>query len=309
MKSTSNEKQTLFSQHTVCNLCGSDNYTVLFQAGVAQRNQIVRCNCCGLMYSNPRSQPPDCQLIEEYDPDFLFAHLDSPGVLQRQEKEMLQVRDYKNTRDFLRKHYPQKGKLVEVGSGFGYLLEFFKHDGWDVLGIEPNRGVSRYAQTQLGLDVMPVILETAQLPDASVDVLVMLHVIEHVPDPLATLKEVYRVLKPGGIVVLETPRYDTWLFKILGKRERSLSCEGHIYFFTTDTLQKMANKAEFKTLKTDYVGRSLTLDRLFYNLGVLSKQASIKRTLEKIARGLRFNTVSLYINAKDMERLYLQKTS
>jgi SAM-dependent methyltransferase len=196
------------------------------------------------MYSNPRSQPPDCQLIEEYDPDFFFAHLDSPGVLQRQEKEMLQVRDYKNTRDFLRKHYPQKGKLVEVGSGFGYLLEFFKHDGWDVLGIEPNRGVSRYAQTQLGLDVMPVILETAQLPDASVDVLVMLHVIEHVPDPLATLKEVYRVLKPGGIVVLETPRYDTWLFKILGKRERSLSCEGHIYFFTTDTLQKMANKAE-----------------------------------------------------------------
>jgi hypothetical protein len=71
----------------------------------------------------------------------------------------------------------------------------------------------------------------------------------------------------------------------------------------------MANKAEFKTLRTDYVGRSLTLDRLFYNLGVLSKQASIKRTLEKIARGLRFNTVSLYINTKDMERLYLQKPS
>jgi ubiquinone/menaquinone biosynthesis C-methylase UbiE len=297
------------SKHVACNLCGSDDYTILFEAGVAQINQIVKCNCCGLMYSTPRSQAPDCEQIADYDPDFVYSNLYTQHLIQRSEKEEHQVRDYETTKAFLREHYPQKGKLVEVGSGLGYLLKFFREDGWDVLGIEPNVGMCRYAETELGIKVIPTILENAQLADASVDAMTMMHVIEHVPDPLATFKEVYRVLKPGGIFVLETPRYDTWLFKILGKRERSLSCEGHIYFFTTNTLQQMATKAGFKVMKADYVGRSLTVDRLFYNLGVISKSAFIQRSLKQISRQLNLNKVFLHINAKDMERLYLQKPS
>ena len=64
----------------------------------------------------------------------------------------------------------------------------------------------------------------------------MMHAIEHVSDPYSTWKEIYPILKPGGIFVMETPRYDTLMFKLLGKRERSLSCDGHIYFFTTNIM-------------------------------------------------------------------------
>ena len=45
---------------------------------------------------------------------------------------------------------------------------------------------------------------------------VFIHVIEHVPDPLETLRSIYRVLKPGGHLVIETPRYDSLMFKLLG---------------------------------------------------------------------------------------------
>ena len=90
----------------------------------------------------------------------------------------------------------------------------------------------------------------------------MLHVIEHLPDPLATLREINRVLKPRGYLVLETPRYDSLMYKVLGRRERSLRCDGHIYFYTTDTLRRTYEAANFELVQLDYVGRSLTFDRL-----------------------------------------------
>lgn len=294
------------SRYVTCNLCGSDDYTVLFESGLAQINQIVKCNCCGLMYANPRAQEPDCVLIEQYDPNFVLSSL-RDIYSQRTEKEALQVRDYETTKAYLSKHYPQKGKLVEVGSGLGYLLNFFKQDGWDVLGAEPNVGMCKYAEIELGIKAIPTILEKAELPDESADAVLMMHVIEHVPDPFGTLQEVYRILKPGGMLVLETPRYDTLMFKLLGKRERSLSCEGHIYFFTTDTLKKMASKAGFTVQKVDYVGRSLTVDRLFYNVGVISKSQIVKRSLEWISKKLHLNQVWLEINVRDMQRFYLKK--
>jgi SAM-dependent methyltransferase len=292
--------------YVACNLCGSNEYTVRFEPGVAQVNQIVNCKSCGLMYANPRIKEVDNILIENYDPDFVLSAIVNQDS-QRLEKEALQVKDYEITRKFLREHYPERGTLVEVGSGLGYLLNYFKQDGWNVVGLEPNVGMCRYAESEFGIKIIPTILEKAGIADRSADAVLMMHVIEHVSDPCSTLKEVYRILKPGGIFVMETPRYDTLMFKLLGKRERSLSCDGHIYFFTTNTLEKLATKAGFTVLKTDYVGRSLTLDRLLYNVGVVSKSQLIKGILKDMAAKLQLNKVALYLNTRDMERIYLKK--
>lgn len=292
--------------NVACNLCGNDSYNVLFEKGVAQINPIVKCKHCGLMYANPRTQDVDHVLIEDYDPDFVLSHIYNQDK-QRLEKEALQVRDYETTKRFLSEHFPQKGKLVEVGSGLGYLLNFFKQDGWDVVGLEPNAGMCKYAELELGLTVIPKILEKAGFDDNSADAVLMMHVIEHVPEPDATLKEIYRILKPGGVLVLETPRYDTLVFKLLGKRERSLSCDGHIYFFTSDTLAQIAKKVGFTIMRSDCVGRSLTLERLFYNLGVISKNQFLQGVLKQIATQFQLNKIWFNLNVRDMERIYLKK--
>jgi 2-polyprenyl-3-methyl-5-hydroxy-6-metoxy-1,4-benzoquinol methylase len=287
-----------------CNNCQSDQYSVLYGPGQAQVNQIVRCRQCGLMYAFPR-RPADHVQIESWPDDPNWNYADQHP--QRFEKERLQVRDYAGARKWLNRVHPNRGTLVEVGSSLGFLLDAFRADGWDVLGIEPDKNACRHATQTLGLKVSNATLESANLPSESTDVLVMLHVIEHVPNPVATLREIHRVLKPGGHLVLETPRYDTLMFKLLGRRERSLSCDGHIFFFTTDSLRTAYTKAGFDLEHLEYPPRSLTLDRLLYNVGVISKSASIQRMIGVLSRGLFLNKIRLSANVRDMQRVYLRK--
>lgn len=103
-----------------CNLCGADDWRIVFPEGGAQISQIVKCNRCGLMYANPRSKPPDCEEIQSWNEGSIsvdqndLLHDDvSPGWLGAQvfEKERLQVRDYNDTRVLLKNLHPKNGKL------------------------------------------------------------------------------------------------------------------------------------------------------------------------------------------------------
>src|SRR5262249_36908443 len=254
----------------------------------------------------PLHRPPDVDDIKTWDPIWVLEHIRTTERW-RLEKESRQVRDYRSTRKLLAEHFPARGLLMEIGSGLGCLLNFFREDGWNTIGIEPNAGLCLFAQQEFQLRVVSGTLFDANLPPASVDVVTMLHVIENVPDPKAIFHEVYRVLRPGGWFVVETPRYDTLMFRIFGRRERSLSCDGHIYFFTSDTLAKMASRAGFKVVRTHYVGRSLTLDRLLYNLGVVTKSLTLQRSLGKISKLMGLNRIGVTLNLRDMQRAYLEK--
>lgn len=287
-----------------CNLCQVDDTTVVFEGGVAQINQVVRCNRCGLLYASPRKDADHVEIAAwAIDPSWDMA-VERP---QRYEKERLQVRDYARTRALLNGLYPERGKLVELGSSMGFLLGAFRQDGWNVLGIDPDPNACRYATERMGIAATVGTLECAGLPDESVDVFVMLHVIEHVPDPIRTMMEIHRILKPGGHLVLETPRYDTVIFKLLGKRERSIACDGHIFFFTTGTLRRLYERAGFELVQLDYVGRSLTLDRVAYNVGVISRSKTIQRVVGRVSRSLRLQNVSLRFNLRDMQRVCVRK--
>jgi SAM-dependent methyltransferase len=293
-------------KYVTCNLCGEDDYKVVYGAGVAQINRVVACKSCGLMYANPRAQEEAHVLLRDSDPDFVFDELTKRNR-QRLEKEALQVRDYEVTRAYLATIFPNRGRLLEVGSGLGYLLQYFRKDGWDTLGVEPNAGYCRYAISELGLQVIPKILPEAGVAHESMDVVLMMHVIEHVSNPVETLRDVHLVLKPGGLFVMETPRYDTMMFKLMRKRERSLSCDGHIYFFTSESLRRLSQRAGFDVLREDIVGRSLTMDRLFYNVGVMTKSKQLQSVLSALSKKAHLNQLRMSLNMHDMERIYLRK--
>jgi len=289
---------------TCCNLCGSDESVEVFAAGVAQLNRVVRCGVCSLMYASPCITEPVAE-FELQDPTFVRRAIASepPRVL----KERLQLRDYRAIRDRLAAAYPSRGRLLEIGSGFGFLLDYFREDGWSTTGVDQSRRLCSYAAEVFKLTTIPSSFSDAPLVAEAFDVVVMLHVIEHVPNPLATMRKIFDVLRPGGTLVLETPRYDTLMFKLLGRRERSVSCDVHVYFFTVETLSRLARSAGFIVRETEFVGRSLTLGRLLFNLGVVSKSRSVQTAFEYLSKKLHLDRFHLYLNLRDMQRVYLVK--
>ncbi len=284
-----------------CNLCGADDSAVVFPKGFAQLHRIVRCNRCGLMYANPQEEV-DCDHFASYAEDAAYDQEANRTYFQKQH---VQLPDNERALGVLNALFPHRGKLLEIGSFLGIFLDRIRSAGWEVTGLEPYRPVANYARRKYGLNIVDAILPAAGFPEAAFDAVVMLHVIEHLPDPSADLREIRRILRPGGVLVVETPRFDSLMFKILGRRERSIgNCNGHIFFFTTTTLRKLLEKHSLEVFRTDLVGRTLTVEGLLLNLGIMSHSDRVKRWLAWLGTTFHLDRVRLYVNVRDMQRVY-----
>lgn len=288
-----------------CNLCSTDNYEVLFEAGKAQVHRIVKCKNCGLIYANP--QTDNVTAVEKnYAVDTKRKmeelnrfNVDTHPYLR---KQYLQMKDYSSILDHVDQEV--KGLLVEVGSYAGVFLNEAKKRGWQVLGIEPLELPALFSEKEFGIQVIQSYFEEADIPANSVDVIVSNHVIEHVPDPTQFIAHAHLLLKKGGQLILETPTYDSLSFKILKHRERSVRCEGHLYFFTEKSLKKLVQDNGFTVVDHRRVGRTLTLDRLFYNFGVITRKPKF---FSSVSQNLNLHKWTMTINMRDMQRIYCAK--
>jgi 2-polyprenyl-3-methyl-5-hydroxy-6-metoxy-1,4-benzoquinol methylase len=137
------------------------------------------------------------------------------------------------------------GRLLEVGCAAGIYLDGMRQLGWQVEGIEIAEDAAQIAQQELGLDVhvgdANVLL--AALPAAHYDVVAMWHVLEHLHDPAGALADVARVLRPGGLLMLELPNLDSPFAALFGESWFPLEIPRHLYHFSAPTLRAMLARA------------------------------------------------------------------
>lgn len=288
----------------ICNNCGSARHFVLYEAGKAQVHQIVKCSDCGLMYAFPLARAN----LTSYMVDVAASDSDNPisDSNETVQRGMNKLPDYKKIETVLRSYLP-KGHIVEVGAYSGILLNAFKNLGWRVTGIEPDGRAVEYARRCYGIDMHNGTLENSGLDDNAADAVVMLHVIEHIDNPSNAVNAVRRLLRDDGIFVIETPTYDSLAYRMLGRRERSLSCDGHIFFYTETTLKRLLSNHGFSILRTERVGRTMSMARLLWNIGVISKSPAFQHVLQSISVSLKLDRYYIYLNARDMIRIYAKK--
>jgi SAM-dependent methyltransferase len=131
---------------------------------------------------------------------------------------------------------PAGGRLLEIGSGKGRLLHTLRTQGFDACGVETNVGLIADSHRLYGaLPVQAVSGPQLPFPDRSFDIVLSFDVFEHIPDSDAHLREVARVLVPGGLYLLQTPnKWTNTLFETI--RWRSLTawrgdhCALHSYW-------------------------------------------------------------------------------
>jgi len=137
--------------------------------------------------------------------------------------------------------------LLDIGCSHGDYLSFLQKAGWEVEGIELDPQAARHAQ-EAGLRVHQGDAEELleRLPSGRYNVVTMWHVLEHLYDPLGALREVYRILKPDGLLLLELPNSASVLARCLGRYWYPLEVPRHLYHFTPTTLSNMLGAAGFR---------------------------------------------------------------
>lgn len=176
-----------------CKLCGAADLPLFYTQGDRRQFRFYRCPRCRLVVYDMRSGVNQ----EKY----ILAAVD-PEAPTRQN------RGHRQTYAFLRRHARPPGLLLDLGCGDGTVLYLARRDGWEVQGVELFPEQTALVRERLGLPVVTSDILAYDGQPASWDVVILTHVIEHLSDPLAALRKIRALLKPGGVGVLEFPNID-----------------------------------------------------------------------------------------------------
>jgi 2-polyprenyl-3-methyl-5-hydroxy-6-metoxy-1,4-benzoquinol methylase len=137
---------------------------------------------------------------------------------------------------------PRGVRVLDIGCGFGESLGYHRARGCDAHGVEADSNILRVAARH-DLQVRNGLFDPGHYPAASFDVVTLDQVIEHVADPVAVLRGVRQVLKPGGTVVLSTPNADGWGARVFRGRWIHWHAPYHLHFFSRRSLASAAADA------------------------------------------------------------------
>lgn len=249
-----------------CDLCGSDAAELELEKN---GYNIVRCAGCGLVFVNPR--PTEKYLAEEiYTEDYFNAEkgygiADHFGAGRREARaraDRILARIEKRMKP---------GKVFDVGCSAGFVLEKARERGWVAGGVEISAFAAAYARDSLGLDVATGSLtdSSIHIPAHEFDLVLMMDVIEHFTSPSAALGRAAEIIKPRGILYLNTPNYDSPAARALGAAWGNIMPEHHLFYFTPPTIEKMLHKAGFRILEMEFPLWGLS--ELALSAGSLSK--------------------------------------
>lgn len=136
------------------------------------------------------------------------------------------------------------GCLLDVGCGSGDWLVSMRERGWKVTGVDLDENAAALARRR-GLTVNCGALERQNFADDSFDAITLNHVIEHVPDPIGTLRECARILKPGGTLAVFTPNGSSLGHRIYKEFWRGLEPPRHLHIFTLQSMRCVVERAGF----------------------------------------------------------------
>jgi 2-polyprenyl-3-methyl-5-hydroxy-6-metoxy-1,4-benzoquinol methylase len=241
-------------------MCGSEQFTVLLEE---PPYSVRRCGGCRLVRVSPRLDQDGLAAIYASEAYWRSASPKTVGYGDYRNDEPLYLKTFRRRLGFALRSGPHGGKALDVGCAAGFCMKVLSDMGFDVYGVEPSHAIARHAEERFGFGTVHVgTIETCQHPPDTFDLITMWDVVEHVVDPRALLTKARELLKPGGVLVLETQNIDSAFARLLGRRWHHYKHSEHIYHFTPETVGALLTSIgfEIETLTPRFAGKYVSFD-------------------------------------------------
>jgi SAM-dependent methyltransferase len=214
--------------------------------------RINRCRGCGLVYSSP--------IFDEAGVAALYTHSPHTNVRPGEEDN---VRDtFRGYYRLARPHLPGRGRILDIGCDMGLLLAVASADGFQELhGVEPNPLAAATARALPRSRIVETFYEATEYPEAHFDLVTLIHVLDHLVEPIRLLARVRRDLKPGGVILAVVHNAGSLLARVLGERFPPYNLYHH-FFFTRRTLRLLFERAGLEPLRVGPTYNRYSLDFL-----------------------------------------------
>ena len=145
-----------------------------------------------------------------------------------------------------------RGPVLDVGCGRGIMLDALRRLGYEAHGQELNGSAAWHARSALGLDVATGDFLAAAFEPGYYHAVIFWHSLEHFPDPAAALARARALLRPGGVLAVAVPNFDSLQARLFGRHWFHLDLPRHYFHFGTRSLQALLACHGFRVVSTDH---------------------------------------------------------
>lgn len=234
-----------------CTGCGSADSHLMYAAGdyeygLPGQFYVSRCQSCGLISQNPR--PPFSQILHYYTEEYEPYSAVGSKIMQAA-RYLLLVRPRLRKYQALFKNLTGPINVLDVGCGSGDLLNELSFDQkFDCVGIEPVENAADIAREK-GIKVITGLVENHDFQGEQFDLIIMNHVLEHLPNPEEVIGKVYELLRPGGYLIGELPCSEAVERHIFGRYWGMYHLPRHLTFFSRRLLGRFLERFGFTEIK------------------------------------------------------------
>lgn len=190
-------------------------------------------------------QPSLDVLGKYYESVDYISHTDSKRSLFEKAYHFVKNIALKNKLELINSYEPSKGAILDIGAGTGDFLAFAAADGWKTVGVEPSDKAKAIAKSK-GVEF---VQQTSELENQSFDVITMWHVLEHVPNLDDQIKELKRLLKPKGTLIVAVPNFKSYDAKHYGNFWAAYDVPIHFWHFSKKAIELLFAKENMKLEK------------------------------------------------------------
>ena len=273
-----------------CPACGAPTQHTYLYSKLGY--DILRCVECGIGRTEAAGFDPSSYYSEEY-----FSGGHSDGYSDYLGAEPVLRREFARVVAFLRRHC-RGGRLLEIGCAYGFFLQEAEAY-FDVFGIELAAEAATHCRHS-GLTVLDGVADEETLRRLPpMDAIVLLDVVEHLPNPKQTLELCARQLNPGGVVLLTTGDFGSLVSRLTGSKWRLMTPPQHLWFFTPGSMQRLAEGAGLKLVSYDHPSKIVPLSLILFQLARMFGMRSAKLP--------HTSQIGLPLNLFDAMRVVLRK--